>query len=204
MSRLAILGAGGHGRVVADCAEAVGWKEIALFDDYAVDQSTSPWGLQGTSADLLAQLPGFDGIVIGIGANKSRLTWQMRLRDAGAIFPILIHPRAIVSSRAEVGLGSVVFAGAVVNVGARLAAAVIVNTGAIVDHDCRLGNGVHVSPGANLAGGVQVGDLSWIGIGATLRQGVTIGREAIVGAGAVVVRPVDDECVVIGNPARPM
>lgn len=204
MSRLAILGAGGHGRVVADCAEAAGWKEIVFFDDHAVDQSSSPWVVQGTSAVLLARLSEFDGIVVGIGDNKARLKWQVRLRQSGAILPILIHPRATVSSRTEVGLGSVVFAGAVINIGTRLAAAVIINTGAIVDHDCQLGDGVHISPGANLAGGVQVGDLSWIGIGATLRNGVTVGREAIVGAGAVVVRPVDDECIVVGNPARPL
>lgn len=30
---LAILGAGGHGRVVADCAEAAGWDRFVFFDD---------------------------------------------------------------------------------------------------------------------------------------------------------------------------
>lgn len=41
-----------------------------------------------------------------------------------------------------------------------------------------------------------------IGAGVVLLPGVTIGRNALIGAGAVVVSDVEDDAVMVGNPAR--
>lgn len=202
MASLAILGAGGHGRVVADCAQMAGWARISAFDDRPSTVTDSPWPAIGTAADLVARLSEFEGVVVGIGDNFIRLDWHRRLIGLGACMVSLIHPAATVSSYASLGGGTVVFAGAVVNIGARLGQAVIVNTGATVDHDTSLADGVHVSPGAHLAGGVRIGEGGWVGIGAAVREGVSIGSRVRVGAGAVVVNDVDDDLTVVGNPAR--
>lgn len=202
MRSLAILGAGGHGRVVADCAETAGWPAITVFDDRPSPVARGPWPIGGTGADLVARLSEFEGMIVGIGDNAARLDWHRRLIGLGGRLVSLIHPRATVSSYASLGVGTVVFAGAVINIGARLGQAVIVNTGATVDHDGDLADGVHVSPGAHLSGGVRVGEASWVGVGAALREGVTIGERVLIGAGAVVVKSVDDGLTVVGNPAR--
>lgn len=202
--RLAILGAGGHGRVIADCAESLGWSRIVFFDDNPNAEKPGPWELAGTGADLLASVADFEAFVVGIGINRIRLERQQALEAAGGTPTTLIHPAATVSRHAEVGSGSVVFAGAVVNAGARVGQACILNTGCGIDHDDQLGDGVHVSPGAHLGGGVSVGEASWIGLGASVREGVSIGRDVRVGAGAVVVADVSDGLTVVGNPARDM
>lgn len=202
--RLAILGAGGHGRVVADCAECLGWSRIVFFDDNPGAQTPGPWELAGTGADLLASVADFEAFIVGIGINRIRLERQHALRAAGGTPATLIHPAATVSRQAEIGAGSVVFAGAVVNVGALVGQACILNTGCGIDHDDQLADGVHVSPGAHLGGGVSVGEASWIGIGASVREGISIGRDVQVGAGAVVVADVSDGLTVVGNPARDM
>jgi len=202
MESLAILGAGGHGRVVADCAKMAGWAAITAFDDHPSAVVDSPWPAKGTGSDLLARLSEFDGVVVGIGDNITRLDRQRRLIGLGAPVVSLVHPGATVSSYVSLGAGTVVFAGAIVNIGTRLGQAVIVNTGATVDHDNILADGVHVSPGAHLAGGVHVGEASWVGIGAAVREGIRIGGRVRVGAGAVVVKDVDDGLTVVGNPAR--
>lgn len=199
---LAILGAGGHGRVVADCAEAAGWSDIRLFDDRPEAAGASPWPVAGTIDALMNGLNAFDGIVAGVGANADRLAWTRRITGAGGKMVTLIHPRATVSPHAVIGHGSVVFAGAVINIGAHVGQAAIINTAATVDHDCVLEDGVHVSPGAHLAGGVTVGRESWIGVGAVVRENTAIGAGVIVGAGAVLVGPVADGLTVVGNPAR--
>lgn len=201
--RLAVMGGGGHGRVVADCAEECGFEQIDLFDDDPANTQTGPFGMVGTGADLIARHRAYDGVVIAIGANSARLHWHRVLAGAGARMAILVHPRASVSRRAIAGPGTVVFAGAVVNAGARLGEATIVNTAATIDHDCVLADGVHVAPGAHLAGGVEVGDETWIGIGAVVREYVTIGNRVFIGAGAVVVKSIPDGLTVVGNPARP-
>jgi sugar O-acyltransferase (sialic acid O-acetyltransferase NeuD family) len=203
VTRLAILGASGHGKVVADTALAAGYDAVVFFDDaYPARSRVHPWTVSGTSRDLLARVKEFDGILVGIGDNDTRWRKHVSLREAGGAMAVLVHPRAWVSPNALLGAGTVVVGGAVVNIGARLGEANIVNTGATVDHDCELENAVHVCPGANLSGNVSVGSGAWVGVAACVRQGIRIGANAIVGAGAVVVAPVADGLTVAGCPAR--
>lgn len=204
MKRLAILGAGGHARVIADAAEAYGWAEISLFDDAWPNVSQGPWPVIGAGSDLEARLAEFDGVVVAIGANPARLNKQRRLVERGARLVSIIHPAATVSRHACLGSGSVVFAGAVINPGVETGDATIINTAATIDHDCRLGHGVHISPGAHVAGGVKIGDETWIGIGASVRELVSIGARVMVGAGSAVVKHVADDLTVVGVPARPL
>jgi sugar O-acyltransferase (sialic acid O-acetyltransferase NeuD family) len=197
---LFIIRAGGHGRVVADVAELLGYTDIRFLDDaWPAKTSTLDWPVVG--CDLPAPDQNLE-VFVGNGVNGERLSEVNALLAKGYILPTLIHPKAYVSSRARIGAGSMVAAMAVVGVGATLGQAVIINTGATVDHDCVLGDGVHVSPGGHLAGTVHVGDESWIGIGAAVREGIRIGARVMVGAGAVVVSDIADGLKVMGNPAR--
>lgn len=203
MRRLAILGASGHGKVMADTAECCGWEAIEFFDDaWPGIQHNAAWPVIGNTASLLERIEQFDGVVVAIGNNGIRREKLLALQATGAPLCSLVHPSATVSRYAALGEGSVVFAGAVVNADACVGLGAILNTGCSVDHDCVLGAAVHVSPGARLAGGVSVGNLSWIGIGACVRQLVRIGDRVIVGAGAAVIADVADDLTVVGVPAR--
>lgn len=202
MKRLAILGASGHGKVVADLAELCGW-DVAFFDDaHPGLQRNGVWSVLGTTDDLLQQKNEFSGAVVAIGHNRIRLEKMALLEQTGFTLVTLLHPQASVSRHASIGKGSVVFAGVVVNAFAEVGEGCILNTLCSVDHDCQLGAGVHVSPGAHLAGAVQVGDASWIGIGACVRQLMRIGDDVVVGAGAAVVSDVPNNVTVLGVPAR--
>lgn len=203
MSRLAILGASGHGKVVADTAESCGWQVVEFFDDaWPQSASNGAWNVVGDTALLKGALHAYDGVLVAIGNNQIRHRKLLELKAAGARLCTLVHPAATVSRHASLETGTVVFAGVVVNADARIGMGAILNTGCSVDHDCVLGTGVHISPGARLAGGVRVGDLSWIGIGASVRQLVQIGSQVTVGAGAVVISDVSDLLTVAGVPAR--
>lgn len=203
MKRLALLGASGHGKVVADVALAEGWDEVVFFDDVWPPRShNGPWPVVGNSPALLTRLHEFHGVVVSIGDCVVRWSKHLELRAAGAPLVTLVHPRATVSSYASLGLGSVVMAGAVVNIDSHIGQAAIINTGATVDHDCNLADGVHVCPGAHLSGNVRVGPCTMVGVGVAIKQGVVIGDQTIIGAGAVLVCDVGDRVVVAGNPAR--
>lgn len=203
MKRLAILGASGHGKVVADAAECCGWQSIEFFDDaWPSLTSNGIWPVVGTGKDLLDRVQEFDGVLVAIGSNSVRRNKLDELKAVGAFLPVLVHPSSIVSRHASIGSGTVIFASVVVNAYASVGEGAILNTGCSVDHDCDLGVCVHISPGARLAGGVRVGDVSWIGIGACVRQGIGIGSNVIVGAGAAVVCDISDNMTVAGVPAR--
>lgn len=51
-------------------------------------------------------------------------------------------------------------------------------------------------------GGATVGDGTVIGANATILPGIHIGKNCLIGAGSVVTTNVEDEAVVVGNPAR--
>ena len=189
MNRLIIIGAGGHGRVVAD---------IASVPTVFLDEDTSLQGVAGTPSELSSLAVDGDGVIVAIGDNNTRLEVLGDIEQATTI----LHRSSVVSDSATLGFGTVVFAGAIINAYATLGIGCIVNTGATVDHDCLLADGVHISPGANLGGNVTVGECSWVGIGACVKNGVSIGKNVIVGAGAAVVQDVPDNVTVVGVPAK--
>lgn len=204
MTRLVIVGAGGHGKVVADSASSQGrWSSVSFVDDRpGARQDVLGLSIVGTTADISRLVDGNTEIVVAIGDGKRRLELLLDYHRLGYPVVTVTHPAATVSRFSEVGAGSVIFAGAVIQPGAVLGLGCIVSTGATVDHDCSLGNVVHVCPGAHLAGNVVVGTGSWLGVGSAVRHGIRIGEWAMIGAGAAVVAHVPDGTTAMGVPAR--
>lgn len=199
----AVLGASGHGKVVAEIAELNGYNQIDFFDDRWPDiQFVEHWQVCGNSSALLSNCKQYDAVFIAIGNNDIRFKKQKQCQMSGAIVPVLVHPRAIVSKYAQLGEGTVVMANAVISSFVVIGSGCIVNTSASVDHDCTIADGVHISPGVNLAGGVKVDSLSWIGIGSQVKQFVHIGHDVTVGAGSTVIKDIPHNQTVVGNPAR--
>ena len=209
MSGLLILGAGGHAKVVAETVIASGVaSSVAFLDDRCTGPNACPPVLGCPVIGPLALAlqahtrPQIDAAAVAIGHAATRLFWIERLQSAGYTLPLLVHPTAWVSSSAQIGPASVVFAQAAVQAQASIGTGAILNTNCSVDHDAQLSDAVHVCPGARLAGEVTVGARSWIGIGASVIQQVRIGSDVTVGAGAAVVRDLPDGVTAVGVPAR--
>ena len=205
MSRsLLIVGAGGHGCVVADAARLTGlWERIAFIDDrYPEIDCSADWPVIGRVVELDSLAATWSEVVVAVGENAARLDILQRARRCGLNATTVIHPSAQIAENVTIGDGSVIFANAVINIGSVIGDSCIVNTAATVDHDNCLGEGVHISPGVHLGGDVEIGARSWIGIGASVMHGRVIGADVIVGAGAVVIKDVDDALTVVGVPAK--
>ena len=207
LPRLAIWGAGGHAKVVAETVQRLGGRVEGFLD--GVDPARRGEVFFGGAAVLggreaLAGLRrgGVGALVLAFGANRARLALGAELGAEGWGLPTVVDPGATISADASIGEGSYVAAGAVIQPGARIGAFCIVNSGAIVEHDVRLGAGVHLGPRACLAGHAEVGRGSFIGAGAIVRDRVRIGADVIVGIGALVLADIADGVVAYGHPAR--
>ena len=201
-NKLLIIGAGGHGRVVADIALKMNqWQQIAFLDDDENTKSSMEIDVIGKSNDAFTYISDYD-ILVAIGDNKTREKIQSQLKKAGANIPALIHPSATIGEMVEVGAGTVVMAGVVINCCSKIGEGCIVNTGATIDHDNVIEEYVHISPGVHLAGTVGIGKGSWMGIGSVVSNNINITSGCMVGAGAVVVRNITEVGTYVGVPAR--
>ena len=201
MKKLVILGAGGHGKVVADCALSLGYKDIEFLDDNRVVDNVIGFPVVGSTSDVNKYDRTEVEFFVAIGNNRVRVDLLNKLIDMGYSVATLVHPKSIVSDFAQIGEGTLVMPGAVINVGTRIGLGVIINTGVCVDHDCVIDEGVHISPGAVLSGTVRVGRGTWICSGAVVSNNINIGIGSQIAAGAAVVKNVDDFVLVAGVPA---
>lgn len=197
MKQLLIIGASGHGKVVADIAKLNGYESILFFDDNESLKECGKYPVVGKTTDI----NNFEGdIIVAIGNASIRERIQNSLHDRNV--PILIHPSSVIDSTVKISEGTVVMACAVINADAVIGKGCIINTCSSVDHDCRIGDFVHVSVGAHVAGTVNVGDRTWIGIGAVVSNNLNICSDCKIGAGAVVVKDIEIEGTYVGVPVR--
>ena len=199
MKQLVIIGASGHGKVVADIAKKTGYEKITFLDDRVDLTDCGGYPVAGkcsTYADYNCD------IIVAIGNPIVRERFLKKLEDAGKSVPVLVHPSAAIAEHVTIGKGTVITAGAVVNPCAVIGTGCIINTCSSVDHDCILGDYVHVAVGAHVAGTVTIGERTWIGAGATVSNNVSICADCMIGAGAVVVRDIIEKGTYIGVPAR--
>lgn len=201
---LVIVGASGHGKVIADIAELLGFT-VKFYDDaYPSKTHIEHWPIHGTCADLIAVnstrvVPA--DVVVAIGNNTIRKDKALLLQQHGFSLISLIHPTAVISQYAAIAEGTVIFAGAVINAFAKVGVGCIINTAAVVEHDCIISDFTHICPNVALAGGVVVGSKSWVGIGSQVKQLVTIGDNCLIGAGSTVVKNIPDNVTAFGSPA---
>lgn len=201
-NKLLIIGASGHGKVVADIALKMNrWESIAFLDNNKSIKSSMGLEVIGTSGEFYKYIEGYQ-IFVGVGDNVTRQKIQEKLVEAKANIPVLIHPTAIIGGEVNIGIGTAVMAGAIVNCSTNIGSGCIINTGSTIDHDNIIGDFVHISPGAHLAGTVNVAEGCWLGIGSIVSNNVNIAKGCRVGAGALVINDINEPGVYVGVPVR--
>lgn len=185
MKRLLIVGAGGHGRSVAEAASLGGQYSLVCFADDAVSGAyrVSGWPVLGTTADLASYRDRAEVAVVAIGNNSLREDLHNRLLAADFQLVTILHPRAVVSPKAVIGAGSAIMAGAIVGTEAELGVGTIVNCGAVVDHHCRVEDFGHLGVNAAMAGGSVLGRGAWMQAGSVLGYGVKVAAKVVLEPG---------------------
>ncbi len=194
-----VIGASGHGKVIADIIISSGDRVVGFLDD---DPSAADVG----SIRVLGRICDYGKyrdyeMIVAIG--NSSIRQKLTERFEGVRWYTAVHPSAVISKiGVQIGEGSAVMANAVVNPCAVIGKHTIINTSAVVEHDNRIGDFSHISVGTHLGGTVTIGDHTWVGIGTSVKNNVSICSGCTIGAGTVVVRDIKESGTYVGTPAR--
>jgi len=208
MKDLIIYGCGSVGRMVEQIvfdinAQSTAWNVIGFIDD---DDSK----IGSRVADLpvvggiawLAQTPAIS-VALGFSNPAKKIAAMERLQASGAFDLVtLVHPRAWISRRVEVGAGTLIYPGVHIDVDVKIGNCVTLNKMCTVGHDTMIGDFATTAPGVNLGGNCTFGEGVEFGINSSTIQGIKIGNGTVIGGGAVVVRNIPDHCTAVGVPAK--
>lgn len=155
--KIIIIGAGGHGKVVADAVLKEGKYELAGFADdiKSVGESVYLNHIVLCKPDEVEMLKFASGFILAIGNNKIRGDKFDKLK--AKLAPVsIVHPFTSIAADVKLGAGTVVLAGTTVNAGTTIGDNCIINSHSLIDHDCMIGNHVHVGQSVTLGSGNRV------------------------------------------------
>ncbi|MDE7326499.1 MAG: acetyltransferase [Lachnospiraceae bacterium] len=205
MSKLVLIGGGGHCKSVLDSALAMETFEEIVITDAKLEAGTEVFGCRvvGTDSNLVElKQKGFDYAFITVGSIESvmlRKQLSVVASNLGFQFPVICDPTACVSSFVMIGKGTFVGKNVVINADVKIGRHCIINTGSILEHECTVGDYSHISVGAILCGNSHIGCDSFIGAGSTLIQGISVGDNTVVGAGSKLLADVEDNRKICGT-----
>ena len=208
MSKLVLIGGGGHCKSVMDVAKRMNCFNEIVITDPNIEQGTLVLGCTVVGKDdCLEELyqHGFEYAFVTVGGvkiNPLREKIAGQASTLGYKFPVIQDPSAVVSESAIIGNGTFIGKNVIINADAKIGRHCIINTGAIIEHECAVGDYTHISVGTTLCGEVKIGKNCMIGSQSTVIQCLNVGDNCVVGAGAVVITNLFDNCTVVGVPAR--
>ena len=195
---IAIIGAGGHGKVVGEIALLNHYETIDFFDDRANEIKEFPFTVIDSFDNLSKHLKNYDAFFVAIGKNQIRFDILKWLKNQKKNVVSLVHPSSTISSFSSFGIGTCIMANAVVNPGTLIKDGVIINTSSSIDHDCVIEDFAHISPNCSLSGNVKVGKFSHLGTGTSVHPGINIGNNVKTAVGSKIFENVLD-CTIHKN-----
>tara|TARA_B100000963_G_C22624157_1_gene671461 strand:+ start:472 stop:1071 length:600 start_codon:yes stop_codon:yes gene_type:complete len=195
IKKIAIIGAGGHGKVVGEIATLNKYEVVHFFDDRAKMIKEFIFTPIKTIDYLSSHFKDYEAFFVAIGDNKKRSDKIKWLKKNKVNIVNLIHPNSTISKFSSLGIGTCVMANAVINAGTLINEGVIINTSASIDHDCKIGDFAHVSPNCSLSGDVKIGKFTHLGSGTSVHPGIKVGDNVKTGVGSKVFKDILDDTV---------
>lgn len=209
MKRVVIIGAGVHGREVAEILRHQAEQGADIRTLGFVDEDRDLRGRAIDDLPVLGDWTWFDGVdrsevavICASGFSETRQRLVQRARSLGLSFTNAIFPLAHISPQARIGEGVVIYQNGIACRGTLIGDHAIINSGSIVSHDTEIGAYGTLNPGVNLAGNVSIGEGCYLGIGCSVIQGIRIGAWTTIGAGAAVIRDLPEGVTAVGVPAK--
>ncbi len=184
---LIFIGGGGHAKVLFDIVLAQN-KLLYAYVDPNKQEWLSERNIKHISEDdlssVIASQPELFMAFVGLNceALQKRLQMMKDYKTRGAYFTPLVHPSAIVSSKAVLSAGVQVMPLAVINSGVQIGEGAVINSGAIIEHDAVIEAGAHIAPRAVVLGDAKVGECAYIASGSVVVQNSVVPPQTFIKA----------------------
>mgnify|MGYP001246553056 CR=1 FL=1 len=200
MHKLILIGAGGHAKSCLDLIESIKKYKILGFIDNKKKETFEKYKVLGCDS-FLKNIRDKDktNIAITIGQikdYKKRKNIFLKVKNMGFKFPVIISKYAVVSKKAKIDKGTMIFSNALINRGASIGSNTIINSYALIEHDVSIGSNTHISTRATINGNVLIGSNTFIGSGAIIKEGVSIGKNCIIGMGSVIKKNIKNNSII--------
>lgn len=205
--RLAILGAGDLGQLIAHHAKSCNFEIAGFYDDFQTQEmAANKFILLGKISDIENdfKISKFDEICIAIGYKHLDFKEKVveNLKSKNIPLASIIHPSAYIDSSAKIGKGVVILPHTTVDAGCTIDDGVLLNTAVCIAHDTHIATCCFIAPAAALAGFIKLEKKCFIGINSTIIDNISICQDTQIGAGAVVTKSITEKGLYVGIPAR--
>ena len=203
MKTLCIYGSGGMGREIADLTIRLNrWEEIIFVDDNIKSRKVDEISVFALDEILNQFRKSNLEFIVATGEPSSRKFLYEKLEQHALTYISIIDPEFTLSRFSSVKDGTIIHTGAVFTVNVHIGKGCLINKHAIIGHDVNIGEYTVISPNVSVGGDVDIGPNCYLGSGAIIRNGIKIGENSIVGMGSVVLKDVEPNSVIAGNPAK--
>lgn len=137
--------------------------------------------------------------IIGFTDQKLRAKYRELLESQGAIPANVIHPTAVLSKSAMLGVGNYVAAYAVISSETRVGNHNIVNIATSLGHNTIIGNDNMFNPGTRISGCVEIGNRCLFGANAFVYQGVHICSDCLIDAMTYLNQNLEEPSICTSN-----
>ncbi|MDC6366880.1 MULTISPECIES: acetyltransferase [Flavobacteriaceae] len=202
-----IIGAGTHGQIYASYLAEAGIEVVGFIDDNEALYGKSILNIPivGTFEDLnrnkIKQLA--QNVYCPIGNNRIREKYLSECKKMGYDIPSFFHHTSCIGPDTHMGEANYMLPGSIVMPHTKIGDFFMVNMSSTIGHHVIIGNGVFMSSGVNVGANLELEDYVYVGIGATIMSSIgKIGKDSLIGAGSVIIRSVEPNSTMVGNPGR--
>jgi len=211
MKKLVILGGSGIGMIAANIAMESGEYEVSGFlnDVVEVGNKIGKYNkipVIGTTDDIQYYLDnGYYFFIAYVGLQKEKETFEKieKFEIPREKYATLIHRTAIIPQGfCNIGYGVLMASLSQISPDTTIGDNCILLGNSFIGHDSIMKRFAHLASNSVVGANVIVGKGVHVGTNSTIREKVNIGDFSLIGSGAVVLDDVEENTVVVGNPAK--
>lgn len=133
---------------------------------------------------------------------KERIALKNSLEIPLDRYATFIHPSCMISRSASIGIGTVIMANTVVNPSAIIGQFCSIQSNVTIGHDSKIGDYNFIATQSTV-GNIVMGSRNFMGINSCTNNFITVGDDCFIAMGSNVIKSIESDTKVMGNPAKP-